>query len=176
MKVLITGVPNIVEESVVRLALEGMEGKTKFKILSFSDFMGSEDKAADELKVLKNTQKKIRDSIQMSMIKAKAGDHIIVNGYFTVKGKYGFLPVINKELLDIFKPDFVVHIDVHPLAVEAKIKNPKEFEYHQELERTCAILIGGYSGCAFKFIDAGIDGAREAANELYGLLKGMMVK
>ena len=176
MRVLITGVQNVIEESVVKLALEGMEGKAKFRILSFSDFMDTEGDVAEEQKVLRNTQKRIKDAVQLKMIKAGPGDHIILNGYFTAKGKHGFFPVIDRMLLDTFKPDFVVNIDVDPLAVQDKIDDVKQFEYHQELERTCAMFVGAYCGCSFKFIYTGIEGAREAANELYELLKGMMVK
>ncbi len=174
MNILITGVQNVVEESVVKLALDSLGGKAKFKILSFSDFTDADGSVSDELKTLKGTQKKIKDSIQMKILKSRPGDHIIVNGYFTVYGKLGFFPVIDREFLDAFRPDFVVHIDVDPLALGAKIKNPREFKYHQELERTCAIFVGAYAGCAFKFIHAGIDGAREAADELYGMLKELV--
>lgn len=175
MKILITGVQNMIEESIVKLALERVEGKAKFKILSFSDFADTGESPAEELKLLKNTQKKIKDNIQIRMLKSKAGDHVIINGYFTVKSKLGFFPVISREVLDVFKPDFLVHIHVNPLALGSRLKNRKEFDEHQDIEKSCAVLLGANAGCGIRIIRSGIDGTREAADELYGILKELMV-
>ncbi len=175
MKILITGVQNSVEESIVKLALEHAEGKAKFKILSFSDFVDTGESAADELKLLKSTQKKIKDNIEMRILKSRAGDNIIINGYFTVKSKLGFFPVISRDVIDTFNPDFLVHIHVDPLALAGKLDNRKEFDEHQDIENSCAVLIGAYAGCGIKIIRSGVDGTRESADELYGILKELMV-
>jgi adenylate kinase len=175
MNILITGVQNVIEESVVKLALERVEGKAKFRVLSFSDFMDSGGSPAEELKMLKDTQKKIKDNIQMRVIKSRSGDHTIVEGYFTVKSRLGFYPVITKEVLDIFKPEFLVHVSVDSLALGDKVDRVL-FEEHQAIEKAYALFLGANAGCGVRIIRSGVDGERAAADELYGMLKDLMVK
>ncbi len=176
MNILITGVQNVIEESIVKLALERIKGKARFSILSFTDFVDTEESPADELRLLKGTQKKIKNNIQMRVLKSRAGDHIIVNGYFTVKSRLGFYPVITKEVLEVLKPDFVVHISVDPLSLGGKIDDAEGFGEHQAVEKAYALFLGANTGCGVRIIRSGIDGARTAADELYGMLKDMMVK
>ena len=75
-----------------------------------------------------------------------------------------------------FKPDVIVHINVDAMALEGKVKNKREFEYHQDVERTCALFMGIATGSGIKLIHCGLDGVRKAADELYDLLKNLMVK
>ena len=44
MKILVTGVQNVVKDSMVALALERLEGKARFKVLSLSDFVEESEK------------------------------------------------------------------------------------------------------------------------------------
>ncbi len=175
MNILITGVQNAIEESIVKLAIERIEGKAKFRVLSFSDFIDSGESPAEELKMMKNTQKKIKDNIQMRVLKSRSGEHIIVNGYFTVNSRLGFYPVITKEVLEIFRPELLVHISVDPLALGDRV-DQKVFRDQQEIERSYALFLGAGSGCGVRIIRSGVDGARTAADELYSLLKGIMVR
>jgi adenylate kinase len=176
MKVLITGVQNVVEESVVKIAIDRISGKSKFKILSFSDFVNTGETPSGEIKLLKNTQKKVKDAIQMKLLKSRPSDHIIVDGYFTVRSKIGFFPVITRALIDSFKPDVIVNIEVDPLALEGKLKDPDEFVLHQQVEKYLALSFGAYAGSGIKLLRTGIDGAREAGDELYQTLKDVVSK
>jgi adenylate kinase len=176
MNILITGVQNAIEESIVKLALERIEGKARFSILSFTDFVDTEESPADELMLMKDTQKKIKKNIQMKVLKSRTGDHIIVSGYFTVKSRLGFYPVITKEVLEVLKPDFLVHISVDPLSLSGKIDSAEVFEEHQAVERACALFLGANTGCGVRIIRSGVDGSRAAADELYGMLKDLLVK
>ncbi len=175
MNILVTGVQNAIEESIVKLAVERIEGKAKFRVLSFSDFMDSGESPAEEFKLLKETQDKIKQKIQMKVLEGKGG-HMIIDGYFTVKSKLGFVPVMTGDLLNIIKPDFLVHIDVDPLALGSRLENRKEFDEHQEIEKSCALYLGANAGCGIRIIKSGPEGARDAADELYGMLKELLVK
>jgi adenylate kinase len=175
MKILVTGLQNAVEESVVKLALERVEGKAEFKTLSFSDFTDEEETPAEELRLIKATQQKVTDGIRMKLIGTSRGN-IIINGYCTVKTKLGFFPVITREIMEALKPDLMAHIDVDPRALEGKIVNRKEFEDHQDFERSYSLLLCTSTGYGMKIIHCGFDESRKAADELYALLKNLMVK
>jgi adenylate kinase len=175
MNVLLTGVQNIVKESVVKLALDQLSGKVKFKVLSFSDFVEGSETSISELNTLKGIQKKLRENIQLKLLKAKPKEHVIINGYFTVRTKLGFVPVITKESIDIFKPDIIVHIDVNPLALQGKIPSKEDFLQNQSVEKFCAMLFGALASSGIKVIVTGPDGARKGADELYRLLKDVLV-
>ncbi|MBW2109674.1 MAG: AAA family ATPase [Candidatus Aenigmarchaeota archaeon] len=174
MNILITGVQNPVEESIIKIAVERIEAKAKIRLLSFSDFMDDAESLRDELKLLKNTQKKIRDNVQMKVIKGSG--HFILNGYFTVKTKLGYFPVITGAVMEVLKPDIIVHIAVDPLALEGKIDNQESFRMHQSAERVVALSMAAASGAGVKIISCGIDESRKASDELYDLLKNLVVK
>jgi len=175
MRILVTGVQNVIKDSMVKLALERLEGRARIKVLSFSDFMEEDEKGREELRVLKETQKKMRDSIQMSILKAGAGQHILINGYCTVKTKMGYVPVMTRESVDIFKPDVIVHVQVDPLALAGKIGDPKMFEEHQSVERSYAVSLAANSGATFSLIKSGKEGARKGSEEMLSLLKSLVV-
>ena len=174
MNVLITGVQNAIEESIVRIAAERLKGKADFRLLSFSDFDGLEGRALDELKLIKATQQKVRQAVQGKMLPGGRGS-VIVNGYCTVKTKLGFFPVLTVESVKAFKPDIMVHISLDPLALEGKEKDPQGFLDHQAMEKAYALFLCASAGCGLKVIHCGIEGAREAAGELIDLLKSTMV-
>jgi adenylate kinase len=175
MRILVTGVQNVVKDSMVKLALERLEGRARIKVLSFSDFMEEDGKGMEELKMLKETQKKMRDSIQMSMLKAGAGQHMLINGYCTVKTKMGYVPVMTRESVDIFRPDVIVHVHVDPIALAGKIGDPQVFEEHQAVERSYAISLAANSGSTFSLIKSGKEGARKGSEELLSLLRNLVV-
>ncbi|MBN1896929.1 MAG: AAA family ATPase [Candidatus Aenigmarchaeota archaeon] len=174
MKILITGVQNSVEESIVKLAVERIEGKAKFRTLSFSDFIDNSSTPKEELDLLKNTQEKIRDSIQLKLIGEKTGN-VIVNGYFTVGTKLGIFPVINDETVKVFKPDLIIHINVNPLALGDKLEDEDAFRDQQDVEKTYALMIAAKAGCSVKIVHCGIEGSRDAADEIFKLLKALLV-
>jgi len=175
MKILITGVQNAIEESVVKIAIERLQGRARFRVLSFSDFVDTEESATRELNLLKNTRKKITDAIKMRMLKSGASDNVIINGYFTVRGRLGFFPVISREVVETFSPDMIVSISVDPVALEGKLDNKDEFIKWQDVERSYAITLGAIAGSGMKLIHCRLDESRKAADELYGLLKNLVV-
>jgi adenylate kinase len=174
MNVLITGVQNSVEESIVRLAVERVQGKTNFRFLAFSDFDDLDEGMLSEIALIKATQQKVRQAIQAKMTASGKG-HVVVSGYCTVKTKLGFFPVLTAETVKAFRPDIMVHISVDPLAIEGKTVNADEFRDHQTLEKTYALLLCASAGCGLKVIHCALDGSRDAAGELIELLKGIMV-
>ncbi len=174
MNVLITGVQNAVEESIVRIAVERLEGKAPFRLLSFSDFSG-EGTAAGELEVIEKTQKKIADSMRVRLMDG-GEKHVIVNGYCTVGTPLGIFPVITNDTLEALKPRLLIHIGVDPEALEGRLDDPKAFRDHQETEKAYSIMLCAASGCGIKTIRCGPDGARKASDELYALLKDILVK
>lgn len=174
MNVLITGVQNAIEESIVRIAVERIKGKADLRFLSFGDFDGLDEGMLPELALMKSTQQKVRKAIR-SKAPASGRGHVVVSGYCTVKTKLGFFPVLTAESVKAFGPDIIVHISVDPLALEGKVGNLDEFRDQQALEKTYALLLCASAGCGLKVIHCGIEGAREAAGELLALLKGTMV-
>jgi adenylate kinase len=174
MNVLITGVQNHIEESIVRIAAERLQGKADFRLLSFSDFDELEGSTLDGLDTIKATQQKVKQSIQATM-RPGGRKSVIVSGYCTVKTKLGFFPVLTAESVKAFRPDIMVHISLDPLALEGKEKDPQGFLDHQALEKAYALFLCAYAGCGLKVIHCGIEGAREAAGELIDLLKNTMV-
>jgi adenylate kinase len=174
MNILITGVQNPVEESIVRLAVERVKGKTDFTFLSFSDFDGIDGSTLEKIELIKATQQKVKLAIKAKM-SASAKGHTVVAGYCTVKTKLGFFPVLTAESVKAFKPDIMVHISVDPMALEDSGVNPDEFRDHQALEKTYALLLCASAGCGLKVIHCALEGSRGAAEELIGLLKGIMV-
>ncbi len=172
MNILITGVQNIVKESVAKLALERMGRKSKTRILSFSDFVS--EKGTDELHMLKDAQKRLTDKIQMKLLDSSA-QHTIINGYCTVRTGLGYVPVITRESMGIFNPDFIVHIETDPLAPSGKIKDTEGFREHQSVERAFAIILACESGAGIRIIKSGVEGARKGSEELFALLKKLMV-
>ena len=171
MNILITGVQNMIKDSTVKLALERIEGKVKLKVLSFSDF--AEEEGSGELQLLKSTQKKLTESIQLKMIES-GPHHIVINGYCTVSTRLGYVPVITKESVNIFRPDLIACIETDPAALP-KLENPREFQEHQAIERQFSVLFALRSGAAIKIIRSGKEGAREGADKLFSLLKEALV-
>jgi len=176
MKILITGVSAITKDTIVRMALDRFGSKAKYKLLSFSDFVEEMDNPLEEISMLKNTQKKITDNIQLRLIKAGADDHIVINGYCTVCTHLGFFPVISGEGIDVLKPDVIVSIEVDPAIMSGKLKNRAEFMEHQSVEKFCALNLATTAGCCIKIINSGRDSSRKGANELFTLLKDILVK
>jgi len=175
MNVLITGVQNHIEESIVRIAAERLQGKkADFRLLSFSDFDGLEGRTLDDLKLIKATQQKVRQAVQAKMRPGARGS-IIVNGYCTVKTKLGFFPILTEESVKAFRPDMLVHISVDPLALEGKEKDLQGFSDYQALEKSYALLLCASAGCGMRIIHCGIEEARKASDELFALLKDTMV-
>jgi adenylate kinase len=176
MNVLITGVQNAVEESIVRLAVERVQGKVDFRFLSFSDFDGLDEGMISEIALVKETQQKVKRAVLARMTASGKGKvDVVVSGYCTVKTKLGFFPVLTTETVKAFRPDIMVHISVDPLAIEGKTVNVDEFKDHQSFEKTYALLLCASAGCGLKVIHCALDGARDAADELIALLKGTMV-
>ena len=174
MNILITGVQNAIEESVVRLAVERIEGKADFKMISFSEFAGGES-PLEEIDVIRNTQQKVTDSIRMKLMNSTGG-HVIINGYCTVRTKLGFFPVLTRETVEALKPQLMVHIDVDPAALEGKIDDAKAYDDHQDVEKAYSFMLCTAAGCGIRAIHCGPDGARKASDELHCLLKDILVK
>lgn len=174
MNILVTGVQNVVKDSVVKLALERLGSRQKFRVLSFSDFVEEPADSISELRLLKNIQQKLTKSIQLKMLEAGTGEHIIINGYCTVRTGLGYVPVITMASIDIFRPDIIVHIEVNPVALGGKLPNKHDFAEHQSLEKSFALLFGAWSGSGIKIIETGAEGSRPGADELYKLLKAVL--
>jgi adenylate kinase len=175
MNILITGVQNVIKDSIVKLALERLGSKVKFKVLSFSDFVEDAGDSIDELGLLKSTQQKLTKNIQLKVLGSGANEHVIVNGYCIVQTKLGFTPVITMGSVDILKPDLIVYVEVDPIALGSKLKNKDDFLLHQSIELECATSFSALSGSAIKIIKAGPEGSRKGSDELYNLLKAVLV-
>ena len=176
MNILIAGVQNMVKDTVVKLAMGKVSGKTKLKALSFSDFVEDYEDPLLEISVLKDIQKRLTKNIQIKMLESKSGEHHIINGYCTVKTRLGYIPIITKESLDIFKPDMVALIEVEPSALGEKLKDREGFKEHKAMERSCAQFCSAWTGSGIRIIRTGPEGARKGADELSGLLKEMLVE
>lgn len=174
MNVLIAGVQNVVKDSVVKMAMGKVSGRVKLKVLSFSDFVEDYEDPVLEISVLKEIQQKLTKNIQIKMLESKAGEHHIINGYCTVDTALGYIPIITKESLAIFKPDMIALIDVHPAALGSKIKDKERFLEHKEVESSCALFCSAWSGAGIRIIGTGPEGSRKGAEELSGLLKEML--
>jgi adenylate kinase len=175
MNVLIAGVQNMVKDTVVKLALGRLSGKVKLKALSFSDFVEEYEDSVMELSLLKDVQQKLTKNIQIKMLESPAGEHHVINGYCTVRTKLGYIPIITKESLAIFRPDMIALIEVEPAALGAKLRDREEFEEHKAVERSSAMFCSAWAGSGIRIIRAGAEGPRKGAGELSGLLKEMMV-
>ncbi len=175
MNILVTGVQNVVKDSIVKLALGRLGGKAKFKVMSFSDFVEEDEDSVSEIRMLKSMQQKLKKNIQIKMLQTKTGEHNIINGYCTVKTKLGYVPIITKESIDIFRPDITVYIEVDPAALGDKVADRDDFMQHQSVERSCALFCGARSGSGIKIINAGVDGSRQGSVELHGLLHDVLV-
>jgi adenylate kinase len=171
MNILITGVQNVIKDSVVKLAVERIEGKVKLKTLSFSDFA---EEGTNEYLLMKNTQRRLMEGIQMKMLEPKT-ENILINGYCTVKTKFGFAPVLTEDSASIFRPGIIVCLETDPLAVPGKMDNPREFQEHQSVEREFSILYSAKTGASLKIIKSGKEGARQGAEQLFDLLKDALV-
>lgn len=176
MNILIAGVQNIVKDTVVKLAMGKVSGKVKLKALSFSDFVEEYEDSVLEISVLKDIQQKLTKSIQIKMLESRAGEHHIINGYCTVKTRLGYIPIITKESLAIFKPDMIALMEVEPSALGDKLKDSEGFREHQAMERSCALFCSAWSGSGIRIIRTGVEGSRKGADELSGLLKEMLVR
>lgn len=174
MNVLITGVQNHIEESIVRIAAERLKGKADFRLLSFSDFDGLGGGALDGLALIKATQQKVVQEVQAKMAPGRGGASVIVNGYCMARTKLGFFPVITEKSVKALRPDIMVHISLDPLALEGKEKDPQGFLDHQAVEKAYALLLCASAGCGLRIIHCGLDEARKASDELLELLKGMV--
>ncbi len=175
MNILIAGVQNIVKDTVVKLAMGKVSGKVKLKALSFSDFVEEYEDSFIELSMLKDIQQKLTKSIQIKMLESKAGEHHIINGYCTVETKLGYIPIITKESLAIFRPDMVALIEVEPAALGAKLRDRDGFQEHKAIEKACALFCSAWTGSGIRIIRTGAEGPRKGADELSGLLKEMLV-
>ena len=175
MNVLITGLQNMVKDSVVKIALERLGASAKFKILSFSDFVGEDEGSITELRLLKTVQQRLTKKVQVSMLQSKTGEHNIINGYSTASTKLGYMPIITKAGIDIFNPDLIAFIEVDPLALGEDLKDKEGFEAHQAVEKSFAMLYGAWTGAAVKVIKAGPEGSRKGSGELFNLLKALLV-
>ncbi|MBN2330638.1 MAG: AAA family ATPase [Candidatus Aenigmarchaeota archaeon] len=174
MNVLITGVQNMVKDTVVKLAMGKISGKVKLKALSFSDFVEDYEDPALEIPVLHDIQQKLTKNIQIKMLESKAGEHHIINGYCTVDTRLGYIPIVTKESLAIFRPDMIALIEVDPTALGSKLRDRDRFQEHKAVERSCALFCSAWSGSGIRIIRTGPEGSRKGAEELSGLLKEML--
>lgn len=170
MNILVTGVSNVIKDSVVKLALDRIGGKEKFKILSFSDFSGDEE--GNELEMFKSTQRKLTENIQLKMLESESR-HIVINGYCTVSTKLGYIPIISRESIEIFKPDIIILIETNSLSIPGKVNNAG-FDNHKMVERSCSFSLSVLSGSAIKVIVCGVEGSRKGSEELFKLLKEVL--
>ena len=169
MNVLITGVQTVEKDSAVKLAVERLPAKG-IRTMSFSDT--KEGEGAEELGLLKRTQSRLIENIQKRMLDSGRA-HLIINGYCTISTRLGFVPVLTKEAAGIFRPSLVVCLETDPRTVRGDAA--AAFPEHQAVERLFSVFIASECGAAVKFIRTGPDGAREAAEELAGILKEALV-
>ena len=172
MNVLITGVQNAIKDSAVKLAVGRIGAKARLRVLGFGDFL--EEDVQGELQLLKSSQRKLMDSIQLKMLES-GSKNIIINGYCTVRTRLGYYPFITKESLAVFKPDLMVFIETDPVSLPGKLGNPKVLMEHQAVEKQFSMLLAAEAGAGIRFIRSGRDGAREGADELYEVLKEALV-
>ncbi len=147
--ILITGIPESGRDSIVKMVLSGSKKNLPaFAYIRFDDLVSYDvDKKSEELDLWSFSKRidhmhKIQGDFYRNLkkkvdsLKGKE-NHMIVNGYFTLKMPGGYLPTLSKDSIKFFKPDIIVVVNVDLDNPEMLRKFGKErireLKYHQDI-------------------------------------------
>lgn len=184
--ILVTGIPESGRDSIVEMVTTGSKKNLPpFEYLNFDSILPVDIDKQDEEIDLWSFSKKIRHvhkiqgdfhkklKANINFLKSK-GEHIIVNGYFTIKTPSGYMPLLSKESVRFFKPDVIVMIDLDlesPLLIK-KIGREKvrKLKYHQDINLNYAMGYSTLSRSAINVVRVEYGNVKGALREMADIL------
>ncbi len=156
--ILVTGIPESGRDSIIDMVITGSKKNLpSFEYLKFDNILSMDvDKKAEELDLwsfskrirhIHKIQKEFHTSLRTNIkaLRSKK-NHIIVNGYFTLKTPSGYMPLLSKTDIRFFKPDVIVIVDMDfesPVLIKKLGKEKvRKLKYHQDINLNYAM---GYS-------------------------------
>ncbi len=152
--IFVTGIQESGKDEIVDMVLTcSRKNLPPFDYFRFDDLIPQESNSTDgvvdlwsfsnRIKHMHNVQRDFSTKLKKKVDHLKlTGNHIIVNGYFTLKTPGGYLPIISKGSDGFFKPDVIVVMDIdfdNPVMIKKLGKERvKELKYDQDLNLKCA--------------------------------------
>ncbi|UCD07250.1 MAG: AAA family ATPase [Candidatus Aenigmatarchaeota archaeon] len=180
--IFVTGIPESGRDSIVKMVLSGSKKNLpSFEYIRFDDLVSYDvDKKSEELdlwsfsKRIEHMHKIQRDFYRnlkkkVDSLKDKE-NHIIVNGYFTLRTPSGYLPTLSNQSVKFFKPDVIVIIDVDLDNPEILVKFGKErvreLKYHQDINLKCAVSYSTLTRSAINVVRVEYGNLKDALKEM----------
>ena len=164
--IFISSLPELEKKSTIKIAMKRFGREKKgLKIIHFDeldslikDFNKIPKEKLEALgdEVYDELEKKLEDSISRE-------DIVVIEGYFTVRSKLGFLPLITEKFFKVYKPNAVVLVETFPDLLSPDKKTVEELRDQQLINRIYAVRSASIAGSAIKII--------RIENEVSNLLK-----
>lgn len=179
--ILVTGISDSGKDSILEMVLTGSEKNLPdFEYMDFDSlFTHDVDKDSEEIDLwsfdrriehMHRIQKDFHTNLRKKTEQlSKTGNHIIVNGYFTLKTPGGFLPTLTDESVKFFKPDVIIVISVDLDGPELLKKFGKEkireLKDHQEMNLKYAVTYSEMCRSSISVINVEYGNLKEALRE-----------
>jgi adenylate kinase len=180
--ILITGIPESGRDSIVKMILSGSRKiLPAFEYIRFDDMVSYDiDRKSEELdlwsfskriehmhKIQRDFYSKLKKRVES--LKGKE-NHIIVNGYFTIRTPSGYLPTLTQGSIKFFKPDVIVIIDVDLENPEVAKKfgrdEIRELKYHQDINLKYAASYSTLAKSAINVVRVEYGNLKDALKEM----------
>lgn len=184
--ILVAGIPESGKDSILKMVLTGSKGNLPdFEYLKFDSLVSYDvDKESKELDLWSFSKRidhmhKIQKDFYTKLKKKttqleRKGNHIIANGYFTLKTPGGYLPTLTDESIKFFKPDVIVIISIDLDRPELLKKFGKEkvrdLKYHQDINLKYAVTYSEMSKSAINIINVEYGNLKEALREMVDVI------
>ncbi|MFH1978043.1 MAG: AAA family ATPase [Candidatus Aenigmatarchaeota archaeon] len=181
MKILITGTRESGKDAILDLVLEGSRKLLpRFEYSRFHDIMKkSLPKERDVIR--KATSFDNFNAKQISDIKSNfeknaiaeftrlaKSQNLIISGYFTIRAKQGYIPLISEKFFKKFSPDVIINLEMRA-PDKPKPKDMPEIAgilKHQETNRIMAVSLATLTGTTVKTIKVRHGNIKYALKEL----------
>lgn len=172
--VLIAGSQEADKDSVIGLVLERLRNfNPRFKYMEL-DKMGVEP--GNKLEDLKGFPSRLHERLEKELVSELKGNknHIILNGYLSLKTPYGYFPALSHDFFRVFRPDSLIILESSPADLVRNPKVSEEILRRQELDRTYGIMYASLSDSPIRTITIEKSNIALAVKELLGYLRTLL--
>ncbi|NOZ81968.1 MAG: AAA family ATPase [Candidatus Micrarchaeota archaeon] len=180
MRIIFSGVPGVGKTKVMELL---RELDPEFVIIGLGELMAKIGGLSSRDEIRKMRPEEII-ALRAKALETIEGRKIILDTHLSVKTKYGYLPGMPLQALNIFKPELIVIREERPSVILSRRsldrltgartgrdnESEEEIEEHQRMNRLFAAACSVITGCPIK-IYRGVE-ASKIAEDLYEMVGG----
>lgn len=166
--IVILGAQESSKDALVSLLLRGASD-LKLSCLQFQNIIEKWEGAASRAAITKKLESQLA-----AMLKSGKGN-VLVNGYVTMDTAIGFIPLLQPDVFDVFRPDMILLVeDQTKLAFRGTRDTQQVLAEQQRLNRVYATVYSAMSGAPLKVMTVNPQHLRTASSELLALMKEVL--